>query len=203
MIMWGAAPQRGPAAVPGQYRVRLTANGVTQTQPLTVRIDPRLHDVTTQDLAEQFALAMKIRDRVSDANNAVIRIRDVRAQVHDRLGQTDDHRISTAGRALTSKLTSAEEALYQTKNRSGQDPLNFPIKLNNRIAALGSSVERGDARPTAASYVVFKELSTKLDAQLEALQAVFDTDVARFNTLLKGKHLQPVRVSASAEALTP
>jgi hypothetical protein len=202
MIMWGASPQRGPKAVPGEYRVRLTANGVTQTQPLTVTIDPRLKHVTVQDLAEQFALAVKIRDRVSDANNAVIRIRDVRAQVQDRMEKADDRRITSAGRSLVEKLTEAEEALYQTKNRSGQDPLNFPIKLNNRIAALGNSVERGDARPTAAAYVVFEQLSQELDRQLDALSAVMDHDVDAFNTLLRGRHIEPVRVRP-AKALVP
>ena len=200
LIMWGASAERGPVAVPGEYRVRITANGVTQTQPLTVRIDPRLKGVTQADLAEQFALAMKVRDRVSDADNAVIRIRGVRRQVQDRLSQTHDHQLTTAGQSLVRKLTDAEESLYQTKNRSGQDPLNFPIRINNRMAALGSSVERGDAKPTAAAYVVFKELSTDLDAKLDAVNALFDTDLARFNTLLAGKHLERVKLPA---ALTP
>ena len=145
--------------MPGEYQVRLTANGVTQTRPLTIRMDPRLEGVTREHLAEQFALSMKIRNRVSDADSAVIVIRDARRQIQARLTQARDRKISPAGQALTRKLTDAEESLYQTKNRSGQDPLNFPIKLNNRIAALGSSVERGDARPTAAAYVVFEELS--------------------------------------------
>ncbi|HET7564316.1 MAG TPA: glycosyl hydrolase [Gemmatimonadaceae bacterium] len=194
LIMWGASAERGPIAVPGDYQIRLTANGVTQTQPLTVKMDPRLKGVTQADLAEQFALAMKVRDRVSDADNAVIRIRAVRQQVESRMTQAHDKKITAAGQALSAKLTSAEDSLYQTKNRSGQDPLNFPIKLNNRIAALGRSVETGDAKPTAAAYVVFKELSANLDAQLDALNSLFDTDLAHFNAMLKAKHLDAVQV---------
>ena len=202
LILWGGSADRGPIAVPGEYQVRLTANGVTQTRPLTIRMDPRLKGVTREHLAEQFALSMKIRNRVSDADSAVIVIRDARRQIQARLTQAHDRKISTAGQALTRKLTDAEESLYQTKNRSGQDPLNFPIKLNNRIAALGSSVERGDARPTAAAYVVFEELSAELDTQLGALHELFVQDLARFNTLLASKHLEPVQVPV-ARALIP
>ena len=57
-----------------------------------------------------------------------------------------------------------EEDLYQVRNRSNQDPLNFPIKLNNQMAALARSIETGDARPTDQSYVVFRELSERLAA---------------------------------------
>ncbi|HEX5438855.1 MAG TPA: FlgD immunoglobulin-like domain containing protein, partial [Gemmatimonadaceae bacterium] len=201
LIMWGASPGRGPLAVPGTYRVRVTANGMTQTAPLTVRLNPALEGVTRADLQEQFALAIKIRDRVSDADRAVLRIRDVRSQVQDRLGRTHNRRITTAGQSLVERLTAAEDSLYQTRNRSGEDPLNFPIKINNRMAALGNSVERGDNRPTGAAYVVFKQLSATLDAQLQALNGLFDSGVGRFNRLLTAEHLEPVR--AAPLTLTP
>ncbi|MFN2602824.1 MAG: glycosyl hydrolase [Gemmatimonadaceae bacterium] len=158
MILWGGSAS-GPVAPPGQYRIRLTANGRTETQSFTVRRDPRLIGVTDADLREQFALAQKINKRVSDANDAVIRIRVAR----DRLQKRDP------SSPFIAKLTKIEEDLYQVRNRSGQDPLNFPIRLNNRLAALQRSVETGDARPTAAAYVVFKGLSSDLDRELAEL----------------------------------
>jgi len=81
------------------------------------------------------------------------------------------------------KLNKIEDDLYQVRNRSGQDPLNFPIRLNNRLAALQRSVESGDARPTAAAYVVFKELSAELDRELALLDTVTRTELARVNAL--------------------
>ena len=160
MILWSGSAS-GPLAPPGQYQVRLTANGRTETQSFTVRRDPRLIGVTDAGLREQFALAQKINKRVSDANDAVIRIRVARDQLQKR----------DPSSPFIAKLTKIEEDLYQVRNRSGQDPLNFPIRLNNRLAALQRSVETGDARPTAAAYVVFKELSSELDRELAELDA--------------------------------
>ena len=90
---------------------------------------------------------MKVRDRVTEANEAVIRIRDIRAASPAGSASRDPELRAAADRLLPT-LAEVEEALYQVRNRSGQDPLNFPIRLNNRLAALGRSVGTGDARPT-------------------------------------------------------
>jgi hypothetical protein len=100
--------------------------------------------------------------------------------------------LAAQGSALKQKLTAIEEELYQTRTRSGQDLLNFPIKLTNRIAALRRSVESGDARPTDASFVVLKELSAELDQRLAELKRVEDTDVAAFNRALAARKLEPI-----------
>jgi hypothetical protein len=93
---------------------------------------------------------------------------------------------------LTSKLTAIEGEIYQYRNRSSQDPLNFPIRLNNKLAALQGLVEFGDSRPTDQAYAVFKDLSARLDAQLGALDALLKSDLGPFNKLLAGKKLEPV-----------
>jgi photosystem II stability/assembly factor-like uncharacterized protein len=178
MIIWGAAPELGPLAVPGRYAVRVTANGHTETRPITVRMDPRLKGVTLADLREQFRLAIRIRDAVSAANEAVLRIRRMRSELARRAAAGSGGE-AAAARARADSLLAVEEQLYQGRNRSGQDPLNFPIKLNNRLAALGRSVETGDARPTAAAYVVFRELSAELDRALRELERVAGTGGVR------------------------
>jgi photosystem II stability/assembly factor-like uncharacterized protein len=192
MIIWGGSPERGPLALPGSYTVRVTAGPATGTQPLVIRMDPRLKGITEHDLAEQFALSTQIRDRVSAADTAVIRIRQMRSRIADRVAHANAPDVTRAGNAAAARLLAIEEDLYQTRNRSGQDPLNFPIKLNNRIAALGNSVEAGEARPTAAAYVVFKELSTQLDTVLRKLDSVVSTDVKAFDSLVAQRNLQPV-----------
>ncbi|MFQ5689403.1 MAG: WD40/YVTN/BNR-like repeat-containing protein [Gemmatimonadota bacterium] len=164
MIIWSARPQQGPKAPPGTYGVRLTVGGRSQTRPLRVRMDPRLEGVTPADLQEQWRLAMRIRDATSRADQAVIRIREVRAKLADRTDEPTLRRVRA--------LSEIEEALYQVRNRSGQDPLNFPIRLNNRLAALRRSVETGDARPTDGAYRVFEELSAELDGHLKRLEAL-------------------------------
>ena len=85
------------------------------------------------------------------------------------------------------------EEIYQVRNQSSQDPLNFPIKLNNKLAALMGVVESAEAPPTAQSHAVFDDLSTKLQAQLDRLDAVVSTDLARFNELLAAKGMEAVK----------
>jgi hypothetical protein len=181
MILWGASPIHGPLAPPGTYQVRFTAAGAVLTKSFEIRLDPKLKGVTTADVTEQFRLAMQIRDATNRANQAVITIRKLKTMI------TTGGHITRDRKELMDELSKIEENLYQVKNQSGQDPLNFPIKLNNRLAALGRSVETGDARPTAGSYQVFKELSAELDQQLAALNTLLQ------NKLLKNSLNNPVK----------
>jgi hypothetical protein len=193
LILWSASAEQGPLAVPGQYRVRVTAAGQTQTQPLVVRMDPRLKGVTVADLREQFALATQLRDRLSAANDAVVRIRRLKSAIAQRVAHAEAPDVAAAAGDVTNKLSTVEENLYQVRNRSGQDPLNFPIKLNNRIGALGRSVSTGDARPTAAAYRVYRELSAQLDTELKQLAHVIGTDVEALNRVLAGRNIDRIR----------
>jgi photosystem II stability/assembly factor-like uncharacterized protein len=190
MIIWSARSQAGPKAPAGRYQVRITANGATATQRFDLVRDPRLKQATDADLQLQFKLASDIRDRENDANSAVIRIRRIKGQIDDRIAKASA--LERQGHALQDKLSAIEEALYQVRNRSGQDPLNFPIKLNNRIASLRRSVETGDAKPTDAAYVIYRELTEELHQQLSALQAIERGDLAAFNRAVTGRKLAPI-----------
>lgn len=182
LIFW-AASTRGPIAPPGRYQVRVTANGVTKTQDFEIKRNTAVPGVTDADLHEQFALAMRINERVSDANRAVIRIREIKDSISKRIGQTTNAKVKAAGEALIEKLTDVEGEIYQYRLRSSQDPLNYPIRLNNKLAALQGTVESGDYRPTDQSYAVFKELSARLDTQLARLEALVKTDLAAFEKM--------------------
>ena len=162
MIIWSARPQRGPKAPPGKYQVRISSNDDIKIKEFMIKMDPNIRDITQADLKSQFDLAMEIRDKTTAANEAVIKIRKAR----EDLVKKDSARY--ADNIL--ELTIIEEALYQTKNRSNQDPLNFPIRLNNRLASLRRSVETGDARPTNGAYQVFEELSAELKTHLGNLE---------------------------------
>jgi photosystem II stability/assembly factor-like uncharacterized protein len=199
MIFW-AGSTRGPLAPPGSYQVRLTAAGVTETQSFSIARNPNTPEISDADLAEQFALAVQIRDTVTRANEAVVRIRSVKSQIADRTKQwaamQKDRKLSKAamlGDALANKLTAIEGEIYQYRNRSSQDPLNYPIKLNNKLAALQGVVETGDGKPTAQSYTVFKELSGRLDAELEKLDTVLNTGLPPFNAEIAKKKIEAVK----------
>jgi photosystem II stability/assembly factor-like uncharacterized protein len=195
MVVWSARPENGPVAVPGRYDVRVTANGITQTEPLVIRSHPEYAHVSEPDLQKQFDLAIQIRDRTSEANQAVIDIRELKAQIKDRLEKSKNTRLKEAGELVTRRLAAVEEEIYQVRNQSNQDPLNFPIKINNRLAALRRSVENGDNPPTDAAYVVFKELSAELQKQLDALAIIRRGDLANFNKALASNRLAPVVIA--------
>ena len=197
MIFW-SAPTNGPLALPGSYQVRVTAGGESRTKPFKISLDPRMK-TTQAELQEQFDLAIKVRDRVSEANEGVIAVRKVRDQINDRLEKTKFAERDTARKPMTdalerlrAKLTEVEEAVYQVRNRSGQDPLNYPIKLNNKIAHLAYVIESADAKPTDQTYAAFKELSGELQAELEALNKSMTTDVPAVNKLLERKKITPI-----------
>ena len=194
MIFW-AASTRGPAAPPGRYQVRLTAAGATKLQDFEIKRNVAVKTVTDADLQAQFALSAQITERVSQANGAVIRIRDLKQQITERLGKSQGDTLKSSGEALIARLTEVEGEIYQHRLRSGQDPLNYPIRLNNKLAALQGVVESGDYRPTDQSYAVFKELSARLDKELARLDALVKTELATFNTALSAAGLAPVKDS--------
>jgi len=179
MVLWGATTS-GPSAPPGNYQVKLSVDGQTFTQPLVVKRHP-LRGATDADLKEQFDLAIQIRDKTTEANNAVILIRKIKEDLKDRLNKSTDPRLADAAGKLTSDLSSVEEAIYQVRNQSSQDPLNFPIKINNRLASLLRVVNAGDGKPIANAYPIFKDLSAELKVQTDKLQQVLASDLPEFN----------------------
>ncbi len=197
MIMWAAQPQRGPAAPTGRYTVRITANGETKTHDFNITLDPRLvaAGISEADLAEQFTLSRRVRDKVSEANQAVIDIRNIRDQVNQRLQKVTGRRkveIQKLADGLLQPLAQVEEEAYQVRNRSGQDPLNYPIRLNNKIAALAGVIESADNKPTDQSVAVFNELSAQLDAQLKKMQQALTTELPRLNAALRREKVEAV-----------
>ena len=201
LIMW-AASSRGPLAPPGTYQVRVTADGESATQSFAIIREPHvLKDVTDQDLREEFDLAIKVRDKSSQANEAVLLARGIKAQIEDRKKKLDAKSAAVA-KALddfAAALTAIEGEIYQVKLQSSQDPLNFPIKLNNKIAALQGVIESADIRPTEQAYSVFRTLSNALDEQLGRLETTSKTRMPPVNQLLVRLKLEPIK----AEALKP
>lgn len=191
--MWAAGPT-GPVAVPGSYTARMTVDGgEPQTQDFEIRINPNLEGVTVADLQERFDLAIRIRDRVSEANEAVIRVRDIKGQIDERLEETDNEEIVDQAGVVDENLSVVEAEIYQVRNRSNQDPLNYPIRLNNKLAALLGVVEGAEDRPTDQSYTVFERLTALLEEQLSRMQIVIRQDLGRLNDLLIREGLRPIR----------
>ena len=198
MIFW-AGGTVGPVAVPGTYKVRLAAGDWSQTQSFVLTRDPRVA-TTQEDYQKQFDLLLRIRDRVTAANDAVKRIRDVKEQMDGAatrargLAGDAGKRIAQQADSIKARLGAIEAEIYQVKNRSSQDPLNYPIRLNNKLAALAGVVGSADAAPTDQSTRVFDELSAALQVQLDRLKAVLEADVPAFNKLVKDSDVPAVTV---------
>jgi len=180
MVIWRGEPGKGPMAPPGQYEVSVTALGQNQTSSFEIKMDPRIEGVSENDLQEQYELASKVMKKTDQANKAVIKIREVRGQLNERLDEVDDDLRSRIN-GLIGRLSSVEKELYQVRNESGQDPLNFPIKINNRLAHLRQSIETGDNPPTDPHYHWFNLLSEKLEVHLSELDNLIDDKLSDIN----------------------
>ena len=194
MILWGGSTS-GPVVVPGTYVIELEVDGHTQTQKVVVKADPRV-STTAEDYSKQLDLALSIRDRFSTANQAVIDIRLAKTQL-DGYASKAEPKLAAEAKRISGRLTEVEEAIYQTKLRANEDALNFPIKLNNKLAALGSTVGESDTAPTEQSYAVFKQLSVALQVQLDHLQQIDTVDIAAFNKLVREQNIPAISVSSA------
>jgi hypothetical protein len=181
MILWGAT-QNGPSVLPGPYQVKLTADGVTQTQPLTITKHP-LRNISDVDLQFQWDLAARIRDKVNEANLSVINIRRIKTEVAEKTKGAPKE-VVAAAEVLTKNLATVEEEIYQVKNQSGQDPLNFPIRTNNRLASLLRVAVTGEGRPTSNVGPIFDDLVAELKAEQDKLDKTLATDLVTLNRML-------------------
>ena len=187
LIMW-ADMREGPLAVPGRYRARLTLDGNAQEVTFDVLPDPRTSS-SRADYAAQFEFVVEARDLLSRTHNEIGRIRSLRTQLESvakRLAEAGEDPDSPSAlgleiTALLETITAIEEALYQTQNESRQDPLNYPIRLNNKLTSLMRTVATGDARPTRQAVAVKEELSYSIEAQLTALETVWSDRLPALN----------------------
>lgn len=187
LILW-AGLLSGPKAVPGAYQVKLTVDGRSVTEGFAVHKDPRI-PTTPEEFQKQFDLLLKIRDKLTETHDAILAIRDARRQANEYAArvktQVEAKPVVDLAKSLSDNLTKIEEALYQTKNQSSQDPLNYPIRLNNKLAALAGSIAGPDAQPTDQHLAVYQDLVTRIDDELAKLKAIFRTDVPAFNKLVR------------------
>jgi hypothetical protein len=204
MILW-AGNVRGPLSPPGTYTVRMTAGGVTQSQTFKLVPDPR-SEATLADLVEQFNFLVKIRDRVTEANDAVKTSRWVKYELDDRQGKITGaaaRQLATRAKTLADAISAAEAEIYQVRNQSNQDPLNYPIKLNNKIAALNGNVASAPFKPTKQAYDVFTELSGKLQIELERMNKAIAEQLPAINDILRRAGLAPIEVKAEDPPARP
>ena len=187
----------GPMALPGTYWVRVYAGSAVDSARFTLKNDPR-SKATTAELTEQFAFLMKVRDTTDAATRAVVAIRELKSQVDDRVRTLKSSNRSEAGVAITmatdlaAKLSAVEGELYQVKNQSGQDALNYPSKLAERVSGLGSIAGGTDARPTAQTHAVFGMFAPQMQKQLLDYRKAMRDDLAKVNAALRAAGVREI-----------
>ena len=182
LIMWGGS-LRGPVAVPGTYHVRLTVDSLDTEKSFKVLPIPT-YQSTQEDYEKQFEYLSEVRDKLTETHQCIIDIRAVREQmktVNDKINKEEYLEITDHIKSILEELDKIEKALYQTRNKSAQDPLNFPIRLNNKLAAVAGIVAASDARPTDQSIQVKNELTEEIDKQLEAFEKIKAEDIPELN----------------------
>jgi DNA-binding FrmR family transcriptional regulator len=196
LVLWNDSLD-GPRAVPGSYRATLTVNGQSQVVDIEIRPDPRIESPVA-DLQAQFDFTWSINRKLTDTHQAITRIRKTRSQltaIEERVeGQEQYNELAEASAALKEELKSIEETLYQTKMEARQDPLNFPIRLNDKLAGVMRAASFGDHPPSASTIAVRNELVAAIDEQLAKLESVLDSGLSSFNDLVANYQLPAVAV---------
>jgi hypothetical protein len=191
MILWWASLD-GPQAIPGTYKVSLKVNDEETSQPFTILADPRAES-TLADMQKQFEFIKDINKTIDKAHKSIKKIRKVKEQLTAFENQYKDNEsvkeLLEKSKTLKDEFTKIEEALYQTKNRSNQDPLNFPIRLTNKLGHLNALVGMGDFAPTDQDIAVKDELTQKINEQLDAFDTLVTDEISTFNTAFNSKNL--------------
>ncbi|MCH8286512.1 glycosyl hydrolase, partial [candidate division KSB1 bacterium] len=196
--MW-AASTAGPTAVPGNYKARLNVGGWNQTVDFTINIDPRMGSTVGQ-LQQQFDLLIQIRDEVSKAHDTVNQLRMIKTDLEELKKQAES--VSSSRSLINkiddvfSKLSGIEENILQVKSQSGQDPLNFPIKVNNKLAAMTGVASRNYFAPTEQTYEVVEMLSEELNGYVENYNGVIETDIEDLNRMARSANLPPIVIKS-------
>ena len=183
MIFWSASFS-GAKAVPGSYKVVLEKNGATQEHDFEILPDPSA-EITVAQMKSQFDFVNRVNATVDEAHKAIKNIRTIREKLEDfESNYADNESVSVLiedAKTLSTSLSDIEKALYQTKNRSNQDPLNFPIRLTNKLGHLNRLVTNNDFPPTDQDEAVRKEMTTLVEGHLAEYNKLISEDLERFN----------------------
>jgi hypothetical protein len=192
--MWGGRAA-APSILPGKYQVKVTAGAWTQTQPFEVKGDPRV-ETSAAEYEEQLKLSREIAGRIKELYDTLAQIRESRLQAKDlgerlqKSGYGDD--AVKAAQAMNERFTELEGDITQLHGEGNQDALNFPGRLDNQWVALYNHIIQSDRKPTPGDYQRYQDLKPTLDEILTRMKRINDSDVARFNELVKSKGAQPI-----------
>ena len=187
------ANDQGPEAPPGAYQVWLTVGDEVYNQPFEILKDPRV-SASQEELEDRFNTLIEIRDSLSETNDAIQRIRSIYRQMEEwerrAEGRTDA--VAEAAGDLREKLSAIESELIQTRIKGRADFMRYPSRLNAKLRAVSSVVTSAIGTPTEQSVEAFGEFSGSVDAHLDRLREVIDSDLNEFGDLVSELDLPPI-----------
>jgi len=193
MILWWGS-LNGPKALPGTYSASIDLNGMTKSHDFIIRKDPRVQS-SLDDMESNFRFISELGEKITEAHTTIKNIRKVKDQLAPYKKQLEgDETLVEDIKSVESALTKIEEALYQTKNRSRQDPLNFPIRVTNKLAHLISLYQNSNFAPPQQAWDVKEELSGEVDVLLYDYENIIKDDIPRLNRLIKQKSTDPISI---------
>ncbi|WP_340114141.1 WD40/YVTN/BNR-like repeat-containing protein [Maribellus mangrovi] len=185
LIMWSGG-LGGPVAAPGTYYAKLSVDSVSIEKPFEILAVPT-YSSTPEDYQLQFDFLTEVRDKLTETHQCILDIRTAKEQLNstkEKIDAKENQEIVDQIKLLTEKMDTIEKSLYQTKNKSRQDPLNFPIRLNDKLAGVASVVAWSDARPTDQAVEVKDDLIAAIDKQLNAFKKIKEEDIPQLNKLI-------------------
>ncbi len=189
-MVFYSSPNIGPKAIPGEYIICLNYNGANKQQILKIVKDPRLKN-NDQDYKDQFEFLISVRNQVSKANSAIIKIHNIQKDLNylklkDGLAEEIKEHINQ----FEKELKNVENKIHMTKNQSRQDPLNYGIRINNRIAFLLTDSQRGDYPPTNQAKAFFKEITIELEDQIKVLENLLELNISKLNEMVSDNEIK-------------
>jgi photosystem II stability/assembly factor-like uncharacterized protein len=186
MILWWAST-RGPKAAPGGYTFRITLSDLVETSDFNISINPNYESDSTEYVAK-FKFLNEVVEKIDEMHQAIEDMQKISNQIntfistHAEIDENDTVMISS--QAINQELDSLLNDLYQTKMKSEQDPINYPIKLNNRLAHLNTLVSMGSYGPTSQAVMVKNELIGQIDDRLKRFEEIKQKDIIELNALI-------------------
>ena len=195
MILWNGTPS-GLVAAPGDYFYKVKSGVDSVEGSFQVKADPN-YKCSQEEYTAQFEFLQTAMGKFNDVQKGIKNIRSLRTQINDfiaKQGKDCPKEVKEMGESINKQLTTIEETLYQTKSKSGQDVLNFPIRLNDKLSGVYDAANSGNMAPSKQVKEVYATLASQCDEQLAKLKKVVDEDVVKFNQLIREKALPVIGV---------
>ncbi len=200
MILWNGVPG-SIVAPPGDYSYRLKVGTDSADGNFTIKADPN-YKITQAEYNEQFDFLVKVKDKFNEIQQGIKDIRALRSQINEFTGRQPKDSIKdirTMADSINKQLTAIEEKLYQTKSKSGQDVLNFPIRLNDKLSGLFDAANSGNMAPSKQVKDVFADLAAQSDTELKKLKKLKEEDIAKLNQLIREKEVPVIGLQPASD----